>query len=138
MRKQLLSVEAEDSTFYDEVEERVPDEVKNNLRNLIGDHPEGIWCCDLPKLYRSRYLVELDYSAYKFRTLNEMCLYLASVFHYIRPKKGDFKLYDKRRSIPQDLSLEICVEVETEKSNTLKIADDLGIPNIEVKSLLHI
>lgn len=53
VKKQLLSVEEEeDSMFYDEVEDRVPQEVKNNLRNLISDHPEGIWCCDLPKLYK--------------------------------------------------------------------------------------
>lgn len=138
MQKQLLSVEDEDSTFYDEVEERVPEEVKNNLRNLIGDHPEGIWCCDLPKLYRSRYIVDLDYSLYKFRTLNEMCLYLASIFHYIRPNKGDFKLYDKRKPIPHDLSVDMCMQGEIDQVSTLKVADDLGIPNIEVDEFIYI
>lgn len=132
--KELLSVKAEDATFYDEVEERVPEEVKNNLRNLIGDHPEGIWCCDLPKLYKSRYLTNLDYAMYRFRTLNEMCLYLAGIFHYVRPDKGDFKLYDKRKPIPLDLSLEYPSEDDT--VNAPRIADDLGIPDIEVKYYL--
>lgn len=36
-----------------------------------------------------------------------MCLYLKRTFHYIRPGKGDFKLYDSRKAIPEDLSLHL-------------------------------
>lgn len=132
MTTQLLSVQDEDSTFYDEVEDRVPIDVRNNLQNLIGDHPEGIWCCDLPKLYKSRYLTELDYAAYKFRTLNEMCLYLASIFHYIRPNKGDFKLYDKRKPIPRDLSLETFWDGVEEQQVTTNFVVDAGLLDLEV------
>lgn len=136
MEKPLLSVEDDNAIFYDEVEERVPEHIRNNLRDLIGDHPEGVWCCDLPKLYKSRYLVELDYTAYKFRTLNEMCLYLASIFHYVRPNKGDFKLYDKRSAIPHDLSLGMYDEIKEEDCNEFKIADDLELLSLEVMSFI--
>lgn len=107
-----------DSIFLEESEDRVPEEVKDNLRNLIADHPEGIWCCELPQLYMSRYRTELDYTVYKFRTLNEMCLYLSSIFHYIRPFKGDFKLFDKRVPIPEDLSVELSAESEEDTCTT--------------------
>lgn len=130
----MLYIKGGDNLFYDEIEERVPEGVKNNLRDLIGDHPEGIWCCDLPKLYRSRYLTELDYAAYKFRTLNEMCLYLASIFHYIRPNKGDFKLYDKTAPIPEDLSVQVCLDGNEVEGSTANDADDLEkILNLEVR-----
>lgn len=123
----LHCIEDGDETFY---EDRVPTEVKNNLRNLIGDYPEGIWCSDLPRLYMSRYLTNLDCGAYKFRTLTEMCLYLASIFQTTRPNKGDFKLYDKRKPILLDLSVD---GVQREEDNSTVIANDLGIPDIEVR-----
>lgn len=37
-----------------------------------------------------------------------MCTYLDKIFHYIRPSKGDFKLYDKTKPIPKDLSVVMC------------------------------
>lgn len=35
----------------DDEEDRVPSEIIKNLRNLIGKHPEGIWCRELPRIY---------------------------------------------------------------------------------------
>lgn len=51
--QKILNLFYEDELYVSEDEEdtRVPKEVVNNLRGLIGDHPEGIWCCDLPKFY---------------------------------------------------------------------------------------
>lgn len=126
-----------ESMFHDVLEDRVPEEVKDNLRNLIADYPEGIWCCDLPKLYVTRFKTELDYAAYKFRTLNEMCLYLSSIFHYIRPNKGDFKLYDKRVPIPEDLPVQQCLESEENKQSTATNFVDDSVILLEVRGFIR-
>lgn len=78
-------------------------------------------------------MTDLNYTAYKFRTLNEMCLYLASIFHYIRPNKGDFKLYNKQHPIPLDLSLDVFTNSDLSEDQHSVVSDDLGIPEIEVR-----
>lgn len=47
----------DDETYIsDEEDYKVPTTVKRNLQELISSHPEGIWCCDLPRLYRYFFL----------------------------------------------------------------------------------
>lgn len=46
-----IPVRNEDIFESDDDEDRVPEEVQNNLKDLIKKNPKGIWCCDLPNLY---------------------------------------------------------------------------------------
>lgn len=50
--KPLRKMPGHDNFFdSDEDAERVPVEVRKNLRNLIRKHSEGIWCRELPRVY---------------------------------------------------------------------------------------
>lgn len=44
----------------------------------------------------------MDYLEYGYKSLINMCMSLEHIFHCIRPDKGDFKLYDKDRPLPED------------------------------------
>lgn len=39
-------------TTVEQLENSVPVQVRNNLRALIGQCPEGIWCAEVPEKYR--------------------------------------------------------------------------------------
>ncbi|KAJ8937469.1 hypothetical protein NQ314_011858 [Rhamnusium bicolor] len=110
-----------------QLENDVPYYVRNNLRILISQCPNGIWCADVPEKYRQ----ELNYQELGFRSLIDLCVCLSSVFHYVRPSTEDFKLYDRSRPLPD------CVEtkytVASYNVNIYKNSDiDFGaLPNID-------
>nr|XP_023026820.1 uncharacterized protein LOC111514811 isoform X2 [Leptinotarsa decemlineata] len=43
---------------------------------------------------------ELKYEEFGFRSLIHLCTSLNSIFHYVRPSTDDFKLYDRRKPLP--------------------------------------
>lgn len=75
---------------------------------------------------------ELDYTMYGYRTLNQMCLSLSRIFHHIRPDKGDFKLFDRRKPIPENVSTNS--EPQIEQTNTTVA---VSMPNLKVKCNFH-
>ncbi|XP_074026410.1 uncharacterized protein isoform X2 [Leptinotarsa decemlineata] len=78
----------------------VPQTVQNNLKILIGQYPNGIWCANIPEVYRQMFRRELKYEEFGFRSLIHLCTSLNSIFHYVRPSTDDFKLYDRRKPLP--------------------------------------
>lgn len=65
-----------------------------------------------------------------------MCLYLATIFHYVRPDRGDFKLYDKRKPIPEDLSLSLSGAIFDDLDTSSK-SEDPAIPDLNVSADLQ-
>ncbi|KAJ8983202.1 hypothetical protein NQ317_016423, partial [Molorchus minor] len=89
-----------DRNKISEQESRVPFYIRNNLRSLIGQCPEGIWCADLPQKYRKMFRQELNFCDLGYNNLIDLCVCLSSIFHYVRPSMDDFKLYDKSKPLP--------------------------------------
>lgn len=44
---------------------------------------------------------DLNYQDYGFRSLIELCTSLTSLFHYARPSREDFRLYDRSKPLPE-------------------------------------
>ncbi|XP_018575854.1 uncharacterized protein LOC108914515, partial [Anoplophora glabripennis] len=83
-----------------QLENSVPIQVRNNLRTLIRQCPEGIWCTEVPEKYRKMFRQDLNYQEFGFKSLIHLCVCLSSIFHYVRPSTEDYKLYDRSRPLP--------------------------------------
>lgn len=67
------------------------------LQKLIEKHPDGIWCADLPDLYRKEYTIPLCYEELGFVSVIEFVSQLPEIFHCARlEEKGDFKVFDAK------------------------------------------
>lgn len=76
---------------------------------------------------RRMYNRDLHYQEFGYRSLIELCTSLTSVFHYARPSKADFRLYDRSKPLPQS----------AEKTFTLASygtdhCDNNALPSIDV------
>ncbi|CAG9835960.1 unnamed protein product [Diabrotica balteata] len=110
-------------------EDNVPANIKNNLRLLIQQHPEGMWCTELPNAYKKMFKTELKFFELGFRNLIELCVYLKSVFHWVRPGQGDFKLYDRSKPLPNNAEKNFTVASYTKPIETIsKTQVDGAVP----------
>lgn len=92
----------------------INDRVKFRLEKLIQNHPNGIWCAELPEVYLEEYKVSLNYTELGFNSVREFASQLPEIFHCVQPHgTGDFKLYYAKMEIPSDKIK------ETYKANTL-------------------
>lgn len=98
----------------------VPFNVQENLRTLITQNTDGIWCSYLPKLYKEKFNKSLDYAEYGYRSLIHMCLDLENLFHCYRPARGDFILHDNTIPLSQEAKDEIEQRHFTESIKTTK------------------
>ncbi|XP_056641482.1 tudor domain-containing protein 5 [Diorhabda sublineata] len=101
----------------DPSEECVPVAIRNNLKKLIAKYPDGIWCAELPAIYRKMFRRELKYHDSGFRSLIELCTCLKSIFHYVRPSADDFKLYDKNKPLPDTAETVFTIASYSNKSS---------------------
>ncbi|KOC65977.1 Tudor domain-containing protein 5 [Habropoda laboriosa] len=84
------------------VEILINERVKFRLEKLIQNHPDGIWCANLPDQYLEEYKVSLNYVELGFNSVREFASQLPEIFHCIQPHDniGDFKLYYAKREVP--------------------------------------
>ncbi|XP_030756731.1 uncharacterized protein LOC115882678 [Sitophilus oryzae] len=85
---------------YDDDSSNVPQKVQNNLKKLISQFEDGIWCSELPQYYKKMFKLDLLYMDYGYSSLIDMCIALKNIFHYVRPGKDDFKLFDRSKPPP--------------------------------------
>ncbi|KAF5298299.1 hypothetical protein FQR65_LT09810 [Abscondita terminalis] len=110
--EQFFNVEEEDKrdvTPKESFSWNIPSRVQDNLRKLISQYDDGLWCGTLPEVYKKMFKKELEYAEFGYRSLISMCLDLTDVFYCIRPDTGDFKLYDRRKDLPKDYDKSIKV-----------------------------
>ncbi|XP_044258260.1 tudor domain-containing protein 5-like isoform X2 [Tribolium madens] len=106
----------------------VPTKVENNLKKLILQFPNGLWCSKLPIEYRQMFKKKLNYEYYGYRSLIEMCADLPHVFQYIQPGTHDFLLFDINRSLPSySKSEKIELEVQVEDVAKTHILDEVEL-----------
>ncbi|KAJ8955011.1 hypothetical protein NQ318_000443 [Aromia moschata] len=75
---------------------------------------------------------ELNYQELGFNSLIDLCVCLASVFHYVRPTTEDFKLYDKSRPLPECAEKKFTVASYGTNKNVFYGKDPGGaLPEIE-------
>ncbi|KAF2900891.1 hypothetical protein ILUMI_05296 [Ignelater luminosus] len=102
----------------------VPFNVQENLRILITKNTNGIWCRDLPKVYKEKFNKPLDYEEYGYRSLIQMCLDLENLFYCYRPSHGDFILYDNTTTLTQESKEKIERQHSTKSNkNTKKLSE---------------
>ncbi|CAH1106187.1 unnamed protein product [Psylliodes chrysocephalus] len=124
-----ITTESNNNIPMEDSEESVPVSVKNNLKNLIGQYPDGIWCADVPGVYRKMFKRELKYQDLGFRNLIDLCMYLKSTFHYVRPSNEDFKLFDRSKPIPASAEKYFTAASFSSKSNLLQETVD-ALPSL--------
>ncbi|KAL1509361.1 hypothetical protein ABEB36_004115 [Hypothenemus hampei] len=81
----------------------VPNRVQENLKKLICQYPDGIWCCDLTAKYRQQFRRELAFLEYGYTNLIHMCMDLKSIFVCIQPGQDDYKLFDRNKPLPPSI-----------------------------------
>lgn len=71
------------------------------LEKLVQNHPEGIWCAELPDVYLKEYKFPLNYEELGFSSVSDFAAYLPDVFHSVQlQEKGDFKLFNAKSVRP--------------------------------------
>ncbi|CAL7947963.1 unnamed protein product [Xylocopa violacea] len=104
----------EDHLNYKDCEILINERVKFRLEKLIQNHPDGLWCADLPEEYLEEYKVSLNYAELGFNSVREFASQLPEIFHCVQfCDSGDFKLYYAKREIPSNKTK------ETYKTNNL-------------------
>ncbi|XP_050508484.1 uncharacterized protein LOC126885747 [Diabrotica virgifera virgifera] len=127
----------QNSLFSQDAEGNVPANIKNNLRLLIQEHPEGMWCTELPIFYRKKFNTELKFFELGFRNLIELCMDLKSVFHWARPGQGDFRLYDKSKPLPDNAEKNFTVASYSKPIETIsKPQVDGAVPPLDWEDVL--
>ncbi|KAL0869477.1 hypothetical protein ABMA27_005762 [Loxostege sticticalis] len=72
------------------------EELKIEIRDLVAEHPEGVWCTDLIGLYRERYKRELNFSRFGYTSIISLVCVLEDVVHIQRSDDGKWLLRDAR------------------------------------------
>ncbi|KAG5877268.1 hypothetical protein JTB14_009764 [Gonioctena quinquepunctata] len=118
------------------LEDIVPQSIQSNLRILIGQYPDGIWCANVPVVYRQIFGRELKYLELGFRSLIDLCTCLKSIFHYVRPSTEDFKLYDRSKPLPKSAEKTYTIASYGDgKANSEKYSG-AALPNIDWEDML--
>nr|CAI5868623.1 unnamed protein product [Callosobruchus analis] len=112
------------------IDNKVPLRVRENLKHLIGKHEDGIWCAELPRLYRQMFHTDINYEGLGFVSLSQLCISLPSIFHYSRPAHGDFKLYDKSKPLPASAETKFTVASYTVGKRLSTEENISAVPNI--------
>lgn len=95
-----------DDNLLDEdyVEDRsalINERIRARLANLIQNHPDGIWCADLPQKYLEQFRIPLNYLELGFNSVCEFASQLPSIFHCVRPTNaGDYKVFNAKLPVP--------------------------------------
>ncbi|XP_033607617.1 tudor domain-containing protein 5 isoform X4 [Cryptotermes secundus] len=93
-----------DTGAYNNSSDIVGERMKTNFQILLKKHPSGIWCSELPNLYKEEFKVPLEYVDLGFISVVQMASSLPDVFHCIRPDGIDWKLFDAQEKLPPPYS----------------------------------
>ncbi|XP_043478197.1 tudor domain-containing protein 5-like isoform X2 [Leptopilina heterotoma] len=75
--------------------------LKERLKIIIQNHPEGIWCADLPDIYRKESGLSLEYNEMGFQSVVAFASQLPDIFHCVCPnQRGDYKLFNAKLPVP--------------------------------------
>ncbi|VEN62304.1 unnamed protein product [Callosobruchus maculatus] len=116
---------------YGNIESKIPLTVRKNLKQLIGKYEDGIWCADVPRLYRQMFHCDINYEELGYVSLSQLCISLPSIFHYSRPAHGDFKLYDKSKPLPASADKTFTVASYTIGKRRSLEENVSAVPNID-------
>ncbi|XP_043288541.1 tudor domain-containing protein 5-like [Venturia canescens] len=90
----------DNATDNEAISHLINERTRLRLQKLIEKHPDGIWCTDLPELYRNEYTIPLNYKELGFVSVIEFVSHLPGIFQSTRPQdKGDFKVYNAKTGI---------------------------------------
>ena len=116
----------DDSLDNDYEEDRsmlINQRIRARLEVLIQNHPDGIWCADLPQKYLKEFRIPLGYADLGFDSVREFASQLPSVFHCVRPTNaGDYKLYNAKLPPPDLRKME--PPMRETLASTYRIYDD--------------
>ncbi|CAG9795435.1 unnamed protein product [Diatraea saccharalis] len=77
------------------------EELKTEIKDLIADHPEGVPCTDLIRLYRERYGRELDFSRFGYTSILSVVMALDGDVAVSRaPDSGEWVVRDPAAPAP--------------------------------------
>ncbi|XP_045537564.1 tudor domain-containing protein 5 [Papilio machaon] len=81
------------------------EELKSEIKNILEDHPEGIWCTDLVALYRQRHGRELQVARFGFTSVLSLVCALADTVRAWRPRgAADWRLQHTAAPAPASVS----------------------------------
>ena len=80
-------------------DELVKERTKIRLQKLMEKHPEGIWCAELPSLYKSEYNLNLEYNDMGFNSITEFVAALPNIFSIVEPPNTNRQMVIDARKI---------------------------------------
>ncbi|XP_029160285.1 uncharacterized protein LOC114932280 [Nylanderia fulva] len=125
-------------TDYIDVSSLISDRTKSRLDQLVRQHPEGIWCAELPEKYLKAYNVHLNYIELGFTSVREYVSHLPNIFYMTRLNStDDFMLYsaDKKPTVPDqdsakpsEIRLNPCEQHDEHNAKRTQFDDNAPIP----------
>lgn len=95
------AIDDNDENYCSENTLEINPRLKERLKIIIQNHPEGIWCADLPDIYRKESGLELEYNELGFQSVVAFASQLPDIFHCICPnQRGDYKLFNAKLPVP--------------------------------------
>ncbi|XP_069690144.1 tudor domain-containing protein 5-like isoform X4 [Periplaneta americana] len=96
----------------------VSHQMRRQFMLLLDKNPDGIWCSELPQLYKEEFGVTLEYQNMGFISVLQMASNILDVFHCVKPDGTDWKVFDARKPLPSqyvscDIKNHKSVPVET-------------------------
>ncbi|XP_033227106.1 uncharacterized protein LOC117179433 isoform X3 [Belonocnema kinseyi] len=90
-----------DQDYIEDRSALINQRIRARLANLIQNHPDGIWCADLPQKYLEEFRIPLNYLELGFNSVCEFASQLPSIFHCVRPTNaGDYKVFNAKLPVP--------------------------------------
>ena len=72
------------------------------LEKLVDNHPEGIWCSELPALYKKEYNLDLEYLDLGFYNITEFVNKLPDIFVIVEPENTYKQMVISRKQFDAD------------------------------------
>lgn len=77
----------------------INERTKIRLQMLLENHPEGIWCSELPDTYKSEYKIDLEYVDLGFNNITEFVAAFPDIFKVTQPQSTNrHMVLDARKS----------------------------------------
>ncbi|XP_011493845.1 PREDICTED: tudor domain-containing protein 5-like [Ceratosolen solmsi marchali] len=80
----------------------IPERLKMQLQDLIDKHLDGIWCSELPSIYKFEYNTDLDYNNLGFHSITNFIAALPEIFHIVNLSHDKKQLVVSAKTISND------------------------------------
>lgn len=75
----------------------IKEKTRFRLQKLIENHPEGIWCSELPNVYKENYDLDLEYKDIGFTNITEFVTALPDIFEITKPLDNRLMVLNAKR-----------------------------------------